>query len=190
LSVDGILGKALADIYATCCKNQYMLKNINGMLVLCFFLTGNIIVLAQTPAEEKAIAEVISLLFDGMTRSDTAMMRSAFAPGATMASVSRNKSDEVVLKREESIDGFLKAIARPHPEPYYEEIWNLKISIDGDFAQAWCDFAFYVNKKFSHCGVDAFHLYKTKQGWKIFHLADTRKTSGCDIPDEIQQRHK
>ena len=166
-----------------------MARKIPGILILFFFLGPNAFVFAQVAADEKAITEVINRLFEGMTRSDTALMHATFAPGATMASISR-KNDEVRLRREESVDGFLKAIARPHPEVYYEEIWNMKISIDGDFAQAWCDYAFYLDKKFSHCGVDAFHLYKSKQGWKIFHLADTRRTSECNVPEEIRVRHK
>ena len=166
-----------------------MVKKMSGLLILCFFSIGNAFVFAQAANDEKAITEVINRLFEGMTRSDTALMHSTFAAGATMASISR-KNEEVKLKRDESVDGFLKAIARPHPEPYYEETWNIKISIDGDFAQAWCDYAFYVDKKFSHCGVDAFHLYKSKQGWKIFHIADTRRTTGCSVPEDIQRKHK
>jgi hypothetical protein len=57
-------------------------------------------------------------------------------------------------------------------------------------AQAWCDYAFYVDKSYSHCGVDAFQLFKGKDGWKIFHLADTRRKTGCTIPKEIQDKHK
>jgi hypothetical protein len=71
-----------------------------------------------------------------------------------------------------------------------EEIWNLKIQMDGDFAQAWCEYAFYYQNKFSHCGVDAFHLIKTTEGWKIFHLADTRRKENCIIPEEIKSKHK
>jgi hypothetical protein len=88
------------------------------------------------------------------------------------------------------LDGFLKAVGTPHPEVWYEEIWNLKIQIDGDFAQAWCDYGFYIGKTFSHCGVDAFHMHKGKDGWKIFHLADTRRKTECDVPKKIQDKHK
>src|SRR6187549_3613840 len=97
-----------------------MVKKMSGILTLCFFFSGNAPVFAQTADNEKAITEVINRLFEGMTRSDTALMHTTFAAGATMASISR-KNEEVKLKRDESVDGFLKAIARPHPEPYYEE---------------------------------------------------------------------
>jgi hypothetical protein len=84
----------------------------------------------------------------------------------------------------------LDAVGKPHTEVWYEEIWNVKVQVDGEMAQAWCDYAFYIDKTFSHCGVDAFHLFKGKDGWKIFHLADTRRKTGCTIPKEIQDKHK
>jgi hypothetical protein len=141
-------------------------------------------------AEENAVKEVINKLFKAMEVGDSAMLHTTFANGTTMATAFRDKNNEPVLQRDASIDGFLKAIGTPHPEPYYEEIWNLRVSIDGDFAQAWCDYGLFVGKKFSHCGVDAFHLHKGKNGWKVFHLADTRRKSGCDVPKEIQDKHK
>ncbi len=70
-------------------------------------------------------------------------------------------------------------------------IWDPKIEIDGNLAQAWTQYAFYVGKKFSHCGVDAFQLFKGTDGtWKIFQLADTRQKEGCKIPKEISEQFK
>jgi hypothetical protein len=88
------------------------------------------------------------------------------------------------------LKGFLKAVGTPHNEKWYEEVWNIKTDIDGDFAQLWCDYAFYRGKNFSHCGADAFHLYKSKDGWKIFHLAYSLRKTDCDIPDEIKSKHQ
>ena len=33
-------------------------------------------------------------------------------------------------------------------------------------------------------------LVRTADGWKIFHLADTRRREGCKVPQEIQDKHK
>lgn len=156
--------------------------------VLVFFITAHLS-FGQQP-EEMAIKEVINRLFKGMETGDTSMMRSTFSDGATLVSVYRDKNNVPGLRRDPSVDTFLKVIATPHPEPYIEETWNMKIFVDGDLAQAWCDYGLYVGKKFSHCGVDAFHLHKTAEGWKIFHLADTRRTTNCEIPNEIQSKYK
>ena len=112
-----------------------------------------------------------------------------FAKEVIMASASRNREGNPVLKRENSIHDFAKQVASQKPGALSEEIWGLKIQVDGDFAQAWCDYAFYYENKFNHCGADAFHLFKTKEGWKIFHLADTRRKDGCNVPEEIKKKH-
>jgi len=55
----------------------------------------------------------------------------------------------------------------------------------------WASYAFYLGKKFNHCGVDAFHLVKSEDGeWKIFHLADTGQKEGCNIPKKIGNQFK
>ena len=144
---------------------------------------------AQQAPDNDAIVKVVRRLFEGMQKGDSAMVRSTFAKEVTLVTMRRNKENKSSLTRESSIDGFLKAVGTPHPDVWYEEIWNIKVQQDDNFAQVWCDYGFYVGKKFSHCGVDAFQLYKENDGWKIFHLADTRRSSPCTIPAEIERKH-
>jgi hypothetical protein len=145
---------------------------------------------AQNTAEVEAVKAVVQRLFKGMELGDSAMVHSAFTAHPTMATVLRNKNNEPVLRQESSLDEFLKAVGTPHKEVWYEDIWNVQVQLDGDLAQVWCDYAFFVDKTFSHCGVDAFQLHKGKDGWRIFQLADTRRKTGCEIPTEIQNKHK
>lgn len=155
------------------------------MLLLCVTAFG------QTAAEKEEVMKPIRTLFEGMKKGDSLMVRQAFAKDITMATVFKDKTGTPVINHESSLDGFLKAVGTPHAEVFHEMIWGEKILIDGNFAQAWTDYAFYLGKKFSHCGVDAFHLFKDKDGsWKIFHLADTRRKEGCNIPDHISNQFK
>ncbi|MEO7989855.1 MAG: nuclear transport factor 2 family protein [Chryseolinea sp.] len=164
------------------------MKNQVCLLLLLFGIVAS--VPSQAQSDQDNVSEVINRLFNGMEKGDSAKLHSTFAQQITMATIFRDKNNTPVIEHESSVADFLKAIGTPHPEIYYEEIWNLKIQIDGDFAQAWCDYAFYLGNKFSHCGVDAFHLFKGKDGWKIFHLADTRRKDNCTIPAEIQAKHR
>jgi len=145
---------------------------------------------AQQNAEDKAALEPIRILFKGMLLGDSAMVRSAFAKEVTMATVYRDKQKNPTITRESSLEGFLKAVGTPHADQWNEEIWNIDVKRDGDLAQVWCSYAFYRGQTFSHCGVDAFHLFKDKDGWKIFHLADTRSTEGCEIPEDIRRSYR
>jgi len=147
-------------------------------------------VLSQEKNDKDTVTEVIAKLFKAMELGDSAMARQCFAKDVTTATVVKDKTGKAVIHREQSVAGFMKAIGTPHKEVWYEEIWNLQIQVDGDFAQAWCDYAFYSDKNFGHCGVDAFHLYRENGSWKIFHLADTRRKGGCQIPADIQKKHQ
>lgn len=158
--------------------------------LLLIMLTAPLLGFSQAN-EEQAVTEVINRLFTAMQKNDTVMLKSVFGTEVTMATVGADKDGNPVLHRSAGITGFVKAIAKPNPKgALNEEIWNVKVQIDGAFAQAWCDYAFYIGSTFSHCGVDAFQLIKTEAGWKIFHLADTRKKTGCTIPEAIQNKYK
>lgn len=141
---------------------------------------------AQTATEKESVMKPVKMLFEGMQKGDSAIVHRAFSTPVTMATIGTDKNGKPLITHESSINAFLKAIGTPHQEVYNEMIWDEKISVDGNFAQVWAYYAFYLGKKFNHCGVDAFHLVKTEDGnWKIFHLADTRKKDGCSIPSKI-----
>lgn len=157
-------------------------------LILFLFLIAPALVSAQA-SEEASVTEVINRLFKAMNKADSTILNSTFAKEATLASIGKNKEGNPIVKKE-SVQSFAIAISKQPAGSLSEEIWNLKIQIDGNFAQAWCDYAFYFNNQFSHCGVDAFQLYKSTEGWKIFQLADTRRKDNCIIPEEIQKKHQ
>ena len=148
------------------------------------------IALAQSSSEEGAVKDVVAKLFKAMELGDSAMLTSTFHKPVTLATIFRDKTGTTQLRPDSSIDECAKAVGTPHKEVWHEEIWNIKVQVDGDLAQVWCDYAFYADKNFSHCGVDAFHLVKSKDGWKIFHLADTRRKAGCNVPKEISEKYR
>jgi hypothetical protein len=132
---------------------------------------------AQT--EEAAVKAVITSLFDGMRKGDTALMRSAFAPEAVLQTVQKRRDGTVSIKSDR-VDAFLTAVAGPHPQPLDERIVFETIRIDGELASVWTPYKLYVGERFIHCGVDAFVLVKLGGAWKIQYLIDTRRQQGCD----------
>ncbi|MBK5277760.1 MAG: hypothetical protein JJE09_02745 [Bacteroidia bacterium] len=151
-------------------------------------LTISVSLIGQTAVEKAAVMQPINKLFNGMKLGDSSKVHEVFASTVTMATIAIDKSGKPAIRYESTIEGFLKAIGTPHPDEWSEIIWDAKIEIDGNMAQVWAPYAFYVGKKFSHCGVDAFHLFNGPDGgWKIFHLADTRQKEGCNVPKEISK---
>lgn len=157
--------------------------------LLVIFLFISALSNAQSNTTKSAVMRPITALFTGMNLGDSAMVHSAFVKDPNMGSIAKDKSGNVVLRKSELTD-FLNSVGTPHAEPWSEPIWDAKIDIDGDFAQVWVKYAFYLGTKFSHCGVDAFHLIKEGTEWKIFHLVDTRQTTGCKVPPSISNKFK
>ena len=44
---------------------------------------------------------------------------------------------------------------------------NPEVRLHGTVATVWTPYDFWIDGKFSHCGIDAFDLVKTASGWKI-----------------------
>lgn len=128
---------------------------------------------AQSP-EHEAVYGVITGLFDGMRTRDTSSMRSAFAPGASLQSVSPNGI------RVDAIDAWIGSIgSAPAGLVLDERLANPVVQVDGDLASVWVEYWFFAGERFSHCGVDAFVLARQAGAWRILSVADTRKREGC-----------
>ena len=130
---------------------------------------------AQT--DTAAVMAPVHRLFDGMRAHDSAMVRSAFAPDTRMVSSSMRTGTPAI--ESESIDGFVNAVGKPSKDVWDERIHDPVIHVDDGLAMVWVKYSFYLNDKFSHCGVDAFLLAQGADGWKIVSLGDTRRREGC-----------
>jgi hypothetical protein len=165
------------------------MKRILQVILILNLITRSVV--AQSNGSEyNSVIQTLEKLFTGMQKGDSTMVRETFTQEITLATLGINTEGQTKIFRENSLEGFLHAVGTPHKDAWYEEYWNLKVQIADGLAAVWCDYAFYLGNTFSHCGVDAFHLIKEKNGWKIFHLADTRKKEGCNVPRNIQDRHK
>ena len=146
-----------------------------AMLIILTIISTN--VFAQS--DEEAIKQTINNLFDGMRKTDTSLIRTAFTDAPILQTVVKNKEGKTILLTE-PLDSFMVAMGKPHKEIYDERIVFDVIKIDGELAVAWTPYKFYVDEKFSHCGVDSFQLIKINGKWKIQYLVDTRRRQGCE----------
>ena len=149
------------------------------MKLVCTLLTILFTVHSNAQNEEAAIKQTINRLFDGMRQSDTAMIRSAFAPQGILQTVVKNKEGKVLIQSE-PVDSFIAIISKPHKDIYDERISFDQIKIDGELASVWTPYKFYVGAQFSHCGVDSYQLVKLNGEWKIQYLIDTRRRQHCN----------
>jgi hypothetical protein len=83
------------------------------------------------------------------------------------------------MLKTESIGEFVEAVGTPHDDVWDERIWRQDVQVDGNLASAWTEYTFFLGEKMSHCGVNAFQLFRSETGWKIIQLTDTRRRIDC-----------
>jgi hypothetical protein len=146
------------------------------ILSLFFILLTGVTVNAQT--EKEAVKAVIDALFDGMRAKNSDQILRAFSEDAIMQTI-QNKPEGTVIANN-SVADFAKNIGSvPADRQLDERLTDYVINIDANMATAWTPYQFYVNDKFSHCGVNSFQLVKMENVWKIVYIIDTRRTEAC-----------
>lgn len=117
---------------------------------------------AQTPEDE--VVDVVQRLLDAIGDRDSASFRALVLPQLQNLVV-YTEDDSVALawrQTEESI----RSLGGPGPK-YLERMWEPTVLVSGPIAAVWTPYDFYRDGGFSHCGVDAFHLVKTPDGWQV-----------------------
>lgn len=146
------------------------------ILIAAFF--SGLFTFSQEPKEE--VKEVIKTFFEGFHKADTLLMKQTMADNLTFQTAFKNKEKKDVLKQDD-VSNFIKAIGsgRPVKEKWEERITSYTIKVDGNMANAWTEYEFWLDGTFSHCGVNSFQLFHDNGTWKIIYLIDTRRKSSC-----------
>lgn len=138
---------------------------------------------AQQGEDEAAVRAVITRLFDGMRAGDGSVFREVFTPDARLQTAAVRRDGTPALMSM-PVDSFAAMVSQPRDFVLDERIDAWDVRIDGPLAVVTVDYSFYAGPRFSHCGIDAFQLFKAAGGWKIFQLTDTRRTTGCPPQNE------
>lgn len=129
--------------------------------------------MAVQESEEAAVLAVVTELWDAMRAGDSTRVRAILHPDARGFTVMMRDGETRFMEGDP--DDFVRAIGTPHDAVYDERVMNEEVRIDGSLATYWTDYEFWLGDTLSHCGVDAFQLVKTDDGWKLFVLSDTRR---------------
>jgi len=126
-------------------------------------------------------------MFDGMRTADSAMVRSVFSDGARFASVAPSAPGSPAAIKYDTVGGWISAIATSGRR-WDEQIYDVQVRVDGNIAQVWAPYTFYLDKQVRHCGVNAIDLMRDGAGWKVTQIADTRRRENC--PDPLGKKPK
>jgi uncharacterized protein (TIGR02246 family) len=128
--------------------------------------------------DEAAVRAVVTRLFDGMRAGDGSVFAQVFTADARLQTAAVRRDGTPALTSE-PIAAFAEMVSQPRDFVLDERIDAWHVRVDGPLAVVTVDYSFYAGARFSHCGIDAFQLFKSAEGWKIFQLTDTRRTTGC-----------
>lgn len=119
---------------------------------------------------------VVEALFRGMKEGDAQRMAALFHPEVRLVTTSTGpggpRASVVPVAR------WLESVGASERE-LDERIHDVQVQVDQGLASIWAGYDLYVDGELSHCGVDAFHLVRTAEGWRILEIVDTRRTEGC-----------
>src|SRR5262245_22728226 len=133
---------------------------------------------AQQTEDQKAVLSAIETLFNALKPADTAGMRAVMHPQGRI--VQTGTREGVPFARVNALNDFLTSIGNAKGRGLEERIYNPEIRIDDNLAVAWVYYDFRVGGQISHCGVDAYHLVRTAEGWRILEIVDTQRREACD----------
>ena len=130
----------------------------------------------QSLAERDAVLKVVQAFFDTMTAKDVEGARKILVPQGRFHAMDMRKPK--IDPRSFSNEEYFAQLQAMKEVPR-ERIWNPEVRVHGLIATVWAPYDFWRDGKFSHCGIDAFDLIKTEEGWKIAGGSYTLE-SRCD----------
>ena len=155
---------------------------MRNLLLLLSALLFTIISSQAQPSptnDRNEILKIVQQFFDAMeVRDTTAFNNTSVADRYTYFVQERN---DTVLVGSRSAEKFSQRLASSKvivTEKMRDK--DVKVEIHKRIAMVWAPYDLWVDKKFSHCGVDVFTLLKAKEGWKIVTIAFSVEPDGCN----------
>jgi hypothetical protein len=148
------------------------------VLVLSFFTSP---AAADDAAERAAVLALLDRTFDAIAANDPDMWRPLLTEEARNLSFRPDpEGPEGALIMRERADRDSLAAMTPGETRYFERwLGEPTVLIRGPIAVVWGEYDFWIDGKFSHCGVDTVNLAKIDGAWKIAHFMWTVEPEGC-----------
>lgn len=147
-----------------------------SIIILCSIISFTGFSQESNKVEKEQIKNVIDQFFKAIEKKDSMLMRSTILGDAQ---VWRRRNNEALP----TIDFRFSKDSTPtmSSSPDMKEIaLDYDITANNDIAVAWVPYEFWIEDKFSHCGIDVFTLFKIEGEWKIITLAYTVEKVKCD----------
>jgi len=133
-------------------------------IVMAVFAVVPTVSAQSTNSEKDAVLKTVQIFFDTMSAKDVEGSRAVLQPQGRFHAmrIRDGKPDVRAFSNEEYFADLQASKLKMR-----ERIWNPDVRINGLIATVWAPYDFWIDGKLSHCGIDAFDLIKTEDGWKI-----------------------
>lgn len=120
--------------------------------------------------------DVVASLFVAMKAGDADAMRALMHPDVRLISTSFREGSPTVQVID--VERWLESVGSSTRE-LDERIYDTQVVSEAGLASVWTSYDLFVDGVHSHCGVDHVLLVRTREGWRIIEISDTRSTEGC-----------
>jgi len=151
-------------------KYSKILLTICAVFVFFVSIHGNIDI------EQKNVLETVNKFFEVLETGDVDVAKDILMDKGSNFSV--REEEETFTIKFTQYKSLIESLPKTKGK-YKEVITDPKFFIHHNIAVVWAKYKFYINGKFSHCGVDSFSLIKDKDKWKIASIIYTVEKKGC-----------
>ena len=130
--------------------------------------------------EEESVKNTVNQFFSAFHAQDSIGLTNLVGPDIVLQTIGTGKDGNTILRNDNFNDFIHSIVSIPDSINFKEKLLDYSIQVDGSMANAWTPYEFWVNGKFSHCGVNSFQMVKLEETWKIIYLIDTRRKEGCE----------
>ena len=129
--------------------------------------------------EKMLVQKTVEGFFEAFHKQDSIAMKSFMANNVVLQTTGRNKQGKTQFRTTPIEKLYESIVSIPDSIQFEEKLTSWSIQVDRTMANAWVGYEFWLNGKFSHCGINSFQMVNFDGDWKIIYLIDTRGRAGC-----------
>ena len=137
---------------------------------------------AHAQSSDTAVVNCVNRLFLAMKEANDSLILDCFTENARLQSITKTPSNPQAHVNTFLPKDFATNVLKRAKGSYDERISGneLMIKTDGELTMAWIPYVFYLDGKFSHCGVDLFSMVKMNGVYKISNLVFNMRNTDCN----------
>lgn len=139
--------------------------------------------MADNATEQELIA-LTQRLFDGLAARDADLFREILVDDGYFYST--RLGDDGWTSDATSFEGYITTLTAGNGTgpALLERAWDHEVLVSDTIAHLWAPYDFWIDGKFSHCGIDAVSFIKEGGDWRISSINYTVKATDCaEHPD-------